>query len=182
MEIFNNYGKIQDWIVCPALECILLCFQSTDVSVPVREHLNSNFDKLGVDIIVQFASKPDVDLIIERSCEDSPRSLFSESRLASAGAHLPGEDSSTTDWDSCDSNAPSSFGQQSSDSTTPGSSLWSDSGFLSGLSSPWHGSLTVPGASLVNSNATSPHENAGSEDPENCSNPSVSPFLPNDLL
>ena len=157
----------------------MLCYQSTDVSVPVKDHLNSNSDKLGVDIIVQFASKPDVDLIIERSCEDSPRSLFSESKLASTGAHIPGEDSSTTDWDSGDSNAPSSFGQQSSDSTTPGSSLWSDSGFLSGLSSPWHGSLTIPGSSVVNSNATSPHGNIVSEGPEN---PSVLPFLPNDLL
>lgn len=180
--MFNKYGTIQEWIVCPALECILLCYQSTDVSVNVKEHLDSNSDKLGVSIIVQFASTPDVDLIIERSCEDSSWSVLSESRIASSGANLPCEDSSTTDWDSSDSNAPSSFGQQSSNSTTPGSSLWSDSGFLSGLSSPWHGSLTVPGVSVVNSNTTSPQGNAGSEGVEICSNPSALPFLPNDLL
>lgn len=181
--MFNKYGAIQEWILCPAFECVLLCYQSTDDSVPVKEYFDSNSEVLGVNVIVQFPSKSDVDLIIEQSREASPKSSFSESKNRSTGAPPPPEDSSTADWDCRDSNALSSpFGRQSSDVTTPGSSLWSDSGFLSGLSSPWHGSLTVPGTGIANSSTTSPQGNVGSEGGETSSNPSASPFLPNGLL
>ena len=195
-EVFRKYGAIQEWIVCPALECVLFCYQSTEDSIRIKEYIESNSDLLGINVVVQFASKSNVDMIIEQSQAVSPRSWFSESSSGSSG--LPPQDYSSSaspstpfsrvipasDWDSSDSNAPSSFGQQSSNATTPGSSLWSDSGFLSGLSSPWHGSLTVPGVPGTSS-VTSPQTNSGSEGVEpapNCSNPSISPFLPNGLL
>ena len=151
--------------------------------------------------VVQFASKADVDMITKQNHEVSPVSWLSESTNSSADLPPPPEDCNlsssaspatpfsrvlpTSGWDSSSSssNAPS-LGRQSSEATTPGSSLWSDSGFLSGLSSPWHGSLPVPGAT-VPSSTTSPQGNAGPNGGEaapTSSNPSMSPFLPNGLL
>lgn len=190
-ELFNKYGAVQEWIVCPASECALVCCQSTEDGIRIKESLDSNSDMVG---IVQFASKPDVDVIIEQSREISPRSWLSESSNSSGGLPPPGEcipsssaspstpfsvALSTSGWDSSDSNAPTSFGRQSSEATTPGSSLWSDSGFLSGLSSPWHPGVTVTSSTTSPQGSTGPD---GGDPTITSSNPSISPFLPNGLL
>ena len=193
--MFSKYGAIKEWIVCPASDCVLLSYQSTEDSIRIKEYIDNNSDLLGINVIVQFASKADVDLIIEQSRMVSPRSRFHGSSSGTARLPPPEDLSSASpctpfstavlasEWDTSDSNAPSSLGRQSSDATTPGSSLWSDSGFLSGLSSPWHGSLTVPGAA-VTSSTTSPQTSTGTEGEQlhTSSNPSISPFLPNGLL
>lgn len=197
-EQFVKCGAVSKWIVCPALECSLLHCQSTEDSVRIKQYIDSNSGMVGSGVTVQFASKADVDLITEQNHEVSRASWMSESTNSSAdlpppnGCILSSSASPSTPfssglptsaWDSSSSNA-SSLGRQSSEATTPGSSLWSDSGFLSGLSSPWHGGLPIPG-STVASSTTSPQGNAGpnSEEPAPISsNPLMSPFLPNGLL
>lgn len=197
-EQVSKCGAVFKWIVCPALECSLLHCQSTEDSIRIKEYVDSNSGMVGGDVVVQFASKTDVDSITEQSHEISPVSWVSESTNSSA--ELPPRDGCilsssaspstpfsrglpTSGWDSSSSNA-SSLGRQSSEATTPGSSLWSDSGFLSGLSSPWHGGLPIPGATVASS-TTSPQGNAGPNGEEPApisSNSAMSPFLPNGLL
>lgn len=197
-EQFSKCGAVYKWIVCPALDCSLLHCQSTEDSIHIKEYIDSNSGMVRSGIIVQFASKADVDLITEQNHEVSPVSWLSESTNISA--ELPPPENCnlsssaspstpfsrvlpTSGWDSSSSNAPS-LGQQSSEATTPGSSLWSDSGFLSGLSSPWHGSLPISAATVASS-STSPQGNAGPNGGEPApisNNPSMSPFLPNGLL
>lgn len=197
-ERFSRCGAVYKWIVCPALECSLLHCQSTEDSIRIKEYVDSNSGMVGSGVIVQFASKSDVDSIVEQNHEVRSVSWASESTNSSA--ELPPPDGCilsssaspstpfsrglpTSGWDSSSSN-PSSLGRQSSEATTPGSSLWSDSGFLSGLSSPWHGGLPIAGASVASSIA-SPQGNAGPSGEEtvpSSSNPLMSPFLPNGLL
>lgn len=190
-EQLSKCGAACKWVVCTASECSLLHCQSIEDSVRIKEYADSNSSLVGSGVIVQFASKIDLDnMITEQNHEVSPVSWISESTNSSA--ELPPSDGCilsssaspstpfsrglpTSGWDSSSSNA-SSLGQQSSEATTPGSSLWSDSGFLSGLSSPWHGGLPIPGASST----TSPQGNAGrnGEEPAQL----MSPFLPNGIL
>ena len=194
-EQLSRSGAAYKWVVCPTSECSLLHCQSIEDSVRIKECADSNSNLVGSGVIVQFASKTDLDnMITEQNHEVSPVSWISESTNRST--ELPPSDCilsssaspstpfsrglPTSGWDSSSSNA-SSLGQQSSEATTPGSSLWSDSGFLSGLSSPWHGGLPIPGASST----TSPQGNAGRNGEEPVpisSNPLMSPFLPNGIL
>jgi hypothetical protein len=196
-EQFSKSGAVYKWIVGPASECSLLHCQSVEDSVHIKEYADSNSGLLGSDVNVQFASKADIDVITEQN-QVNPVSWVSES--TNSFAELPPPEGCilsssaspstpfsrglpTSGWDSSSSNA-SSLGQQSSDATTPGSSLWSDSGFLSGLSSPWHGGLPIPGVTVASS-TTSPQGNAGRNGDEPASissNPLMSPFLPNGIL
>lgn len=197
-EVFKKYGTIQDFIVCPSLQCVLMCYQSAENVDRIKEYLNVDSDLNEANVIVQFASKSDIDLIINRSQNIETQLSLAQKCCKSPELPTPKDFSttpstpfsqvlSTSDWDGSESNAPLSFGQQSSDAVTPGSSLWSDSGFLSGLSSPWHGGLTVPTSTNISStDVLSPQDSAKvTSEGENATtqcNSSVSPFLPNGLL
>lgn len=89
----------------------------------------------------------------------------------------------------------SSFTRQTSELSTPGSSVWSDGGFLSGFSSPWQSGFSSGAGSAGNSmNASnnsgsfslaSPHQNsADSSSLSTVSNNNATgqPFLPNGLF
>ena len=192
LEQISKFGAVQEWIACSALECSLLVCQSSEDSIRIKEYIGTNSDMVKSGVVVEFASKADVDKIIKQIPEVSPASWISDSASSSVEVPPPKDHDlssptspptpfsgvlSMSGWDSSSSNAPS-FGRHSSE-TSPGSSVWSDSGFLSGLSSPWHGNLPIPGAPFPST--TSPQGNRGESVPTS-SNPLMSPFLPNGLF
>ena len=193
--MFNKYGAIQEFIACPSLHCFLLCYQSNEDIVHIKEYLDSDSDLAEANVVVQFATKDDIDVVINQAQEIKTQAPFSQKGEKASERCTPADSTTTpstpfsqvlsiSDWNSCDVDAPRSFGQQSVDALTPASSLWSDSGFLSGLSSPWHSGLKVPVSTNPSTTATSQDEVVIGSDEHvpTPSSSSVSPFLPNGLL
>ena len=192
----NKYGAIQEFIARPSLQCFFLCYQSNEDVVRIKECLDLDTDLAEANVVVQFASKDDIDVVINQAQEIKTQAPFSQ-KCEKPSERCTPTDSTTTpstpfsqvlsvsDWDSCDGDAPLSFGQQSGDALTPASSLWSDSGFLSGLSSPWHSGLKVPVSTNSSSTTVTSQDDVAIGSEEHVPTPSsssVSPFLPNGLL
>lgn len=113
--------------------------------------------------------------------------------VPTSSSSLENSSNSISNGNSSSGNTGSLFNRQSSELSTPGSSVWSDPGFLSGFSSPWQSGFSstgaVSGGSGGNSGSftlTSPQQgsaDASSYPSVNNSNAAGSqPFLPNGLF
>lgn len=169
----------------------LVCFTTIEEAIQAKTGLDKNPFIAGILVSAQFASEAN----IKELCQQFQVSLDAEQRerenkgwpghsTSSGGPAAPSNGkqhpqnaplslanlnssaiATTPQWEG---HTPGGFGhyaRQNSEVSTPGSSMWSDGGFLSGVSSPWFSSGPVSSTSMGSSTSgpcsmTSPQESA----------------------
>lgn len=188
-EVFSKCGVLQELIVFSGLRCAMLCYQSADSIIQVKNCLDGNPHYFGINLEVEFVYKSDFDMILKRSGERTVRNC--QLNTAHCSTHTTSKDSFSFSLSTppLPPSAPlspilptsgrditerdlSPFSTQSCEGM-PNSSVWSNCDLLSGVSLTWLGAHAVTSSA---SNNLYPLESAQSV------GESVSSFLPNGLL
>ena len=186
----KGYGDVKSFIGSPGADFVLVCYSSVEEAMRAKPCI----DRLwGGHVSTEFVPEGDLEMHCQQLTMSEP-SVFAPppKQVPPSSFHPTLAEGERSRWDSQDMRA-FSFERQASKASTPGSSsVWSDGGFLSGISSPWSsdfsGTLASPSTGyhsdiLSTSSAATTPLTQDSIESSSSRNSSVLPtFLPSGLL
>lgn len=181
---------MKSFIGSPGADFVLVCYSSVEEVIHAKPRIDS---LCGGHVTTEFVPEGDVEMHCQQLTMSEPNVFAPSPKVVPPSSFHPTlAEGERSRWDSQDTRS-FSFERQPSKASTPGSSsVWSDGGFLSGISSPWSsdfsGTLASPSTGyhsdiLSSSSVATTPLTQDSMESSNSRNSSVLPtFLPSGLL
>jgi len=164
----KGYGDVKSFI--EGANCVLVGYGSVEEAVMAKSHVDSLWSGQATTEVVPEGEMENV----WQSIKDTPKPPNTLYPLSESGGR-----GNVFQWEEPQPK-PVRYSRQAS--TPGGSSVWSDGGFLSGISSPWSsdfsGTLTSPSTGYQSDDIIPTPEDTGS----NTGPGTLSTYLPNGLL